>query len=67
MRGIGLGPAGARCAFGVAIASYALVGVLSVTGHAGQAREVTAAGSYSTAQADRGKQLYGDQCLACHG
>jgi S-disulfanyl-L-cysteine oxidoreductase SoxD len=67
MRRIGLGPAGIRCAFAVAIAAYALVGLFSITGHAGQAREVTAAGSYSDAQAMRGKQLYSDQCLACHG
>lgn len=67
MRRIGLGPAAVRCAFAAAIAAYALVGLFSITGHAGQAREVTAAGSYSTAQAMRGKQLYSDQCLACHG
>jgi len=67
MRRIGLAPAGIRCAFAVAIAAYALVGLFSITGHAGQAREVTAAGSYSEAQATRGKQLYSDQCLACHG
>ena len=67
MRRIGLGPAGIRYAFVVAIAAYALVGLFSITGHAGQAREVTAAGSYSEAQATRGKQLYSDQCLACHG
>lgn len=67
MRRIGLGPATVRCAFAVAIAAYALVGLFSITGHAGQAREVTAAGSYSDAQATRGKQLYGDQCVACHG
>jgi mono/diheme cytochrome c family protein len=67
MRRIGLGRATVRCAFAVAIAGYALVGFFSVTGHAGQAREVTAAGSYSDAQAMRGKQLYADQCVACHG
>src|SRR6476620_1122800 len=67
MRRIGLGPAGIRYAFVAATAAYALVGLFSITGHAGQAREVTAAGSYSDAQAMRGKQLYSDQCLACHG
>src|SRR4029078_12684 len=67
MRRMGLGRATVRCAFAVAIAAYALVGFFSITGHAGQAREVTAAGSYSEAQATRGKQLYSDQCLACHG
>ena len=61
------GPAGVRCAFAAAVAAYAVVGMFSITGHAGQAREVTAGGSYSTAQADRGKQLYTDQCVACHG
>ena len=67
MRRIGMGPAGIRCAFAVAIAAYALVGVFSITGHAGQARQVTAGGSYSAAQATRGKALYSDQCVACHG
>jgi mono/diheme cytochrome c family protein len=67
MRRIGLGPAGVRYAFALAIAAYALVGLFSITGHAGQARQVTAAGSYSAAQATRGKQLYSDQCVACHG
>ena len=62
-----LGPAGVRCAFAVAVAAYAVVGGFSITGHAGQARAVTAAGSYSAAQADRGKTLYSDQCVACHG
>ncbi len=67
MRRIGMGPAGIRYAFTVAIAAYALVGVFSITGHAGQARQVTAGGSYSAAQATRGKALYTDQCVACHG
>lgn len=67
MRRNSFGPAGIRCAFAAAIAAYAVVGVLSITGHAGQARQVTAEGSYSTAQATRGKQLYTDQCVACHG
>lgn len=67
MRRIGLGPSGIRSAFTVAIAGYALVGWFSITGHAGQARQVTAGGAYSAAQATRGKQLYSDQCVACHG
>src|SRR5258705_9611004 len=67
MRRIGLGPAAIRYAFAVAITAYAVVGWLSITGHAGQARQVTAGGSYSAAQANRGKTLYSDQCLACHG
>jgi mono/diheme cytochrome c family protein len=62
-----MGPARIRYAFAVAIAAYALVGVFSITGHAGQARQVTAGGSYSAAQATRGKTLYTDQCVACHG
>src|SRR5258705_8095896 len=67
MRRIGLGPAAIRYAFAVAITAYAVVGWLSITGHAGQARQVTAGGSYSAAQATRGKTLYSDQCVACHG
>ncbi len=67
MRRIGLGPAGTRYAFAVAITGYALVGFFSITGHAGQARPVATAGAYSAAQATRGKALYGDQCVACHG
>ena len=67
MRRNGFGPAGIRYAFAVAIAAYAVVGVFSITGHAGQARQVTAGGSYSAAQASRGKTLYSDQCVACHG
>ena len=67
MRRIGLGPAGIRSAFAVAITAYAVVGLFAITGHAGQARQVTAGGSYSIAQATRGKTLYSDQCVACHG
>ena len=66
MRRIRLGPAGVRCAFGVALTAYAVVGVFSITGHAGQARPITA-GVYSAAQATRGKALFTDQCAACHG
>jgi mono/diheme cytochrome c family protein len=67
MRRNGFGPAGFRLAFAVAIAAYGVVGLFSITGQAGQARQVTEGGSYSAAQADRGKQLYTDQCVACHG
>lgn len=67
MRRNGFGPAGIRYAFAVAIAAYAVVGMFSITGHAGQARPVTEGGSYSAAQANRGKTLYTDQCVACHG
>ena len=66
MRPIRLSPAGVRCAFGVALGIYALVGVFSITGHAGQARPVSA-GVYTAAQAAAGQQLYGGQCVACHG
>jgi len=38
MRRIGFGPAAVRCAFAVAVATYALVGLFSMTGHAGQAQ-----------------------------
>ena len=67
MRRNGIGPAGIRCAFAVAVTAWAVVGFFSMTGQAGQARPVTAAGSYSAAQATRGKTLYSDQCVACHG
>ena len=67
MRRTGFGPAPIRYAFAMAIAAYAVVGVFSITGHAGQTRQVTAAGSFSAAQANRGKTLYSDQCVACHG
>ena len=44
----------------------ACLGAISVVGHAGQARTVTA-GVYSDAQAARGQQAYESQCVACHG
>src|SRR5262249_59319961 len=56
-----------RCASLVPTASSALGGLFSIAGQAGRARKVTAAVSYSDAQAMRGKQLSSDQCLACHG
>jgi mono/diheme cytochrome c family protein len=62
-----LGSAGIRYAFAIAITGYALVGVFAMTGHAGQARPVNTAGAYSAAQATRGKAVYSDQCLVCHG
>jgi mono/diheme cytochrome c family protein len=67
MRRMKLGPAGIRYAFATAITGYALVGVFAITGHAGQAKPVNTAGAYSAAQATRGKALYADQCVACHG
>jgi mono/diheme cytochrome c family protein len=66
MRPFRLAPARIRYAFGVALSVYALVGVFSVTGHAGQQRTV-AQGVYSNDQAKRGQDLYTAQCVACHG
>ena len=66
MRPNRFGPAGIRCALGVALTAYALVGVFAMTGHAGQARPVSA-GVYSADQAKRGEQLYTDTCRSCHG
>jgi mono/diheme cytochrome c family protein len=64
MRQIPLGPAAIRYALGVA--SCALVGAFSLTGHAGQLRSVTE-GVYSGGQAARGQQIYQVQCAECHG
>ena len=64
MRLIPLGPAATRYALGVA--SCALVGAFSLTGHAGQVRSVTE-GAYSNGQAARGQQVYQVQCAECHG
>jgi mono/diheme cytochrome c family protein len=64
MRLIPLGPAATRYALGVA--SCALVGAFSLTGHAGQLRSVTE-GAYSNGQAARGQQIYQVQCAECHG
>jgi mono/diheme cytochrome c family protein len=66
MRPIRFGPAGIRCAFGVALTAYALVGVFAMTGYAGQARPLSA-GVYSAEQAKRGEQLFTDTCRSCHG
>ncbi len=44
----------------------ACLGAISVVGHAGQTRTVTA-GVYSETQAARGQQAYESQCVACHG
>src|SRR3954464_10308109 len=67
MRRRGFGRVGIRHAFAAAVTAYALVGVFTMTGQAGQARPVNTAGAYSAAQATRGKALYADQCVACHG
>jgi mono/diheme cytochrome c family protein len=50
----------------VAACVYALVGVFTVTGQAGQARVVTA-GAYTADQAKTGQTLYAGMCAACHG
>ena len=60
------GPVRTRFAFGVALSAYALTGVFSVTGYAGQSRTV-AQGVYSQDQAKRGQDLYTTECAACHG
>jgi mono/diheme cytochrome c family protein len=44
----------------------AIVAVISLVGHAGQARTVTDR-VYSDAQAARGEKLYTAQCVTCHG
>jgi len=66
MRPIRLSPAGIRCALGVALSAYALVGVFAITGQAGQTRPVSA-GVYSGDQAKRGEMLYTETCRSCHG
>src|SRR5262249_11809218 len=55
-----------RYAFATAIAGYALVGVCAIAGSAAQSSDTTA-GVYAAAQAARGKALYEDQCVGCHG
>src|SRR5947199_10591780 len=66
LRLIPLSPPAARATLGVALYACALVGALSLTGHAGQLRAVTE-GVYSSEQAQRGQQLYQAQCVTCHG
>src|SRR5262245_35751321 len=60
-----LGSAEVRYAFVAALSIYALVGVFSITGQAGQARSVTA-GACRSAQATLGKGVYKNQCLRCY-
>lgn len=60
-----IGPTALRSAAGAACFS-ALVGALSLAGHAGQGRAVTDR-VYADVQATRGQQLYQTQCVACHG
>ncbi len=55
-----------RLAIGSAACAWVVIGWLSVTGDARQARQVNA-GVYSSAQATRGQALYKDQCASCHG
>ena len=60
------GTSAVRCALGAATCAWIVVGWVSITGDARQARSV-AAGVYSAAQAARAQALYKDQCAACHG
>jgi len=55
----------ARCVFGATFCG-AIVGALSMIGHARQTRTVTD-GVYSDVQASRGQQVYQTQCVMCHG
>jgi mono/diheme cytochrome c family protein len=55
-----------RAALAVAFAAYAVIGVLSLTGHARQTRTVSD-GVYTADQAQRGAALYKAQCASCHG
>ena len=57
---------GFRRCLGVALYVCALIGALSLHGHAQQSRTVTE-GVYSGEQAKRGQQIYQGQCLSCHG
>lgn len=66
MRLIPMGRSAIHFALGTAVCAYALVGALSLTGEARQARTV-AAGVFSAEQATRGQQVYTKECLACHG
>jgi mono/diheme cytochrome c family protein len=61
-----LGSSSVRCALGLALCTWIVVGVSSVDSDARQARQVTA-GVYSAAQAARGQALYKQECAACHG
>ena len=54
-----------RCAVGFSCIG-ALMGVISLVGHAAQARSIGDR-VYADAQATRGQQVYQGQCLACHG
>ena len=58
--------AAVRWGLGSAVCVYALASGLALTGQARQARSV-ADGVYTTAQAQRGAELYKAQCVACHG
>lgn len=66
MRLRSLGRTGVRCALGVAVCGYTLVGLFSLTGDARQSRTV-ADGVYTAEQSQRGLQQYTAQCVACHG
>ena len=66
MRLVRLGRPAVRCSLGVAVCVCALVGALTLIGHAGQVRS-TRDGVYSAAQAARGQPIYKAQCAECHG
>jgi mono/diheme cytochrome c family protein len=60
------GPGWCRRVFEGAVCVWAIAGLLSTAGTAGQARSVADA-VYSAAQAERGRQIYTAQCAECHG
>jgi mono/diheme cytochrome c family protein len=60
------GPGWRRRVFEGAVCAWAMAGLLSTTGRAGQARSVADA-VYTAAQAERGRQIYTTQCAECHG
>jgi mono/diheme cytochrome c family protein len=66
MRRISLGSPVVRCALGLALCTWIVIGVYAISADARQARVVTA-GVYTSAQAARGQALYKQECAACHG
>src|ERR671911_596045 len=66
MRWIRSGSPLIRCAFGLALCAWILVGLFSIASDARQMRPLTA-GVYSAAQAARGQALYTQECASCHG
>jgi mono/diheme cytochrome c family protein len=63
---ISLGSPLVRCALGLSLCGWIVVGLYSISADARQARLVTA-GVYTSAQAARGQALYKQECAACHG